>query len=134
MSVFVDTSALYAILVRSERDHRPTAEAFRALVEARQPLITSNYVLVETIALLQHRFGLDAVLDFDARIAPLLRVRWIDPEMHRRAMDRLVRSDQRQLSFVDCASFVVMDSEGIRRALALDSDFSANGYEVLPHA
>jgi uncharacterized protein len=132
VTVFVDTSAFYALLVQTEGEHESVAKAFGSILDARRPLITSNYVLIETVSLLQHRFGLEAVRDFDSRIGPLLRIRSIDPEMHRRAMDRLLRADRRGLSLVDCSSFVVMDSEGIRQALALDADFGEQGYEVLP--
>ena len=95
-------------------------------------LTTSNSVLVETAALLQHRFGLEAVRDFHERIVPLLRVLWIQEEQHRKAVERLLRSDRRRLSLVDCSSFPLMDVEGIREALALDADFVQQGYRVIP--
>jgi len=132
VSVFVDTSALYALLVRTEEDHDATVAAFERLLRGHRPLLTTNYVLLETTALLQRRFGLPAVRDLETRVVPLLAVRWVDEALHRRAMERLLRSDRRQLSLVDCASFVVMDAEGIEEALALDADFRAQGYRTLP--
>ena len=132
MSAFVDTSALYALLVRSEEGHAQVAAAFDRLLELGRGLVTSNYVLVETVALLQRRFGLAAVRDLDARIVPLLTLRWVDEAQHRRAMERLQRTDRRGLSLVDCASFTLMDAEGIEEALALDRDFVTEGYRVLP--
>jgi predicted nucleic acid-binding protein len=71
VSVFVDTSALYALLVRTDEDHAEAAKAFRGLLEAGRSLVSTNYVLVETTALLQHRIGLAAVRDLDARIVAL---------------------------------------------------------------
>ena len=132
MSAFVDTSAIYALLVRTERGHAETAAAFERLLEARRPLISSNYVMVETTALLQRRIGLDAVHDLQARIAPLLTIRWIDETVHRRAARRLLRTDKRSISLVDCSSFTIMDAEGIEEALALDRDFEVEGYRVFP--
>ncbi len=132
MSVFVDTSALYALLVRTDGDHAEAAEAFRRLLEAGRSLVSTNYVLVETTALLQHRIGLAAVRDLDARIVPLLRIHWIGEDLHRQAAERLLQSDRRQLSFVDWVSFTVMDAEGIREAFALDVDFEAQGYRLVP--
>jgi hypothetical protein len=41
------------------------------------------------------------------------------------------RSDQR-FSFTDCTSFVVMRRLGMSLALALDDDFRAEGFQVLP--
>lgn len=134
MSVFVDTSALYALLVRTEDGHADAAAAFRDLIESGRSLTTSNYVVVETTALLQHRLGLEPVRDLNSRLLPLLRLMWISPESHRKAAERHVRADRRRLSLVDCSSFVVMDAEGIRDALTLDDDFRQEGYNVLPAA
>jgi predicted nucleic acid-binding protein len=59
VSLFVDTSGFYALLVRTERDHGAILEAFRAAAErGRRMVTTTNYVIVETSALLQHRIGL----------------------------------------------------------------------------
>jgi predicted nucleic acid-binding protein len=132
VSVFVDTSALYALLVATEDGHAAIVAALERILRARRPLLTTNYVLLETAALLQRRFGLAAVRDLEARVVPLLQVRWVDEALHRGAMDRLLRSDRRQLSLVDCASFVVMDAEALDEALALDADFETEGFRVLP--
>jgi len=132
LSVFVDTSALYALLVRSEEEHSRVAEAFREALRRGRVLVTSNYVLLESSALLQHRFGLPAVRDLETRIAPLLRVLWIDEGLHRRALELLFATDRREVSLVDCVSFLVMEGEGIEEALALDSHFEKRGFKVLP--
>jgi predicted nucleic acid-binding protein len=132
VSVFVDTSALYAILVGTERDHAPVTAAFKRSLERGQALHTTNYVLVETAALLQHRIGLAPVRDLDERLVPLLSVTWIDADLHRRAMERLVRTDRRRISLVDAASFVVMEREGISDVLGLDSDFPTEGFRLVP--
>ena len=132
MTVFADTSALYALLVRTEEGHAEVAAAFSRLLQGRRPLVTSNYVLLETAALLQRRIGLPAVRDLDERIVPLLTVRWITEPLHRRAMDRLIRADRRGLSLVDCTSFEVMEAEAITEAFALDRDFAAAGFRLVP--
>ena len=48
-----------------------------------QDLLTHNYVLVETSALLQHRLGLAALRTFNEDVAPLLRVDWVAETRHR---------------------------------------------------
>ena len=128
----MDTSALYALLVRSEQGHAEVSSALDQLLKAGRELVTSNYVLVETDALLQRRIGLDAVHDLDTHLVPLLAVRWVDETQHARGMERMRRSNRRGLSLVDCTSFTLMDAEGIEIALALDQDFAAEGYRVVP--
>ena len=132
MSLFVDTSALYALLVGSEQDHPRVREAFRAAAERGDRLYTSNYVLLETAALLQHRIGLEPVRDLVARIVPLLDVRWVDADLHQRGLERLFRIDKRRVSLVDAVSFTVMDVEGGEDVLGLDTDFATEGFRVVP--
>lgn len=132
MSVFADTSALYAFLVRTETSHDAVARSVATVVGDGRTLRTTSYVLVETTALLQHRIGLAAVRDLQAKVVPLLSIAWVGPELHDRAIRRLFREDRRSLSLVDCASFELMADEGIRDALALDRHFSEAGFGVLP--
>jgi predicted nucleic acid-binding protein len=132
VSVFVDTSALYPLLVRTDEDHELVARTFRRLLDDGRALTTSNYVLLETTAVLQHRLGLAPVHDLEAHIVPLLQVLWVNGDLHRTAVQRLFRANLRQVSLVDCSSFELMDAHGIRDAFALDDDFPRQGYRVLP--
>ena len=61
MSVFADTSGLYALLFESEESHADVVRVFRDTLTGERPLWTTSYVLVETIALLQSRVGLEPV-------------------------------------------------------------------------
>ena len=132
MSLFVDTSAFYALLVASERDHCAVLDAFRAAAERGRRMVTTNYVLVETAALLQHRIGLPPVRDLEDRILPLITVHWVSSELHQRAVERLFRTDKRRVSLVDVVSFAVMDAEGLTDVLGLDPDFATEGFRLLP--
>jgi predicted nucleic acid-binding protein len=132
VSLFIDTSGFYALLVASESEHGAVADAFRRALEKGRRLVTTNYVLVETAALLQHRLGLPPVRDLEHRIAPLLAVKWVTPQVHDRAVMRLFRTDKRRVSLVDVVSFLTMEEEGLDEALSLDSDFTGEGFRLLP--
>lgn len=132
MSLFIDTSGFYALLVASESEHESVSNAFRHAVEKGRRLVTTNYVLVETTALLQHRLGLDPVRDLEHRIAPIVSIVWVTQELHTRAVTRLFRTDKRRVSLVDVVSFLTMEQEGVDEALGLDSDFAAEGFRLLP--
>lgn len=132
MSVFVDTSALYPLLVRTEEEHGAVADAFETALDEGRTLVTTNYVAVETVALLQSRIGLAAVADLANRVLPVTRLHWVDEALHRRAVEELIRTDRRRISLVDTVSFLLMQSEGIREALALDRDFEARGFGIIP--
>jgi len=132
MSVFADTSALYPLLVRTEATHETARDTFEDLLRGGRPIWTTSFVLVETMALLQHRIGMAAAHDFDDDIAPNLRVYWVDEELYRRGTDRLWREDRRQLSLVDCTSMELMTLKGITAAFATDSHFEEAGFDLLP--
>ena len=131
MSVFVDTSALYACMVGNDRVHDEAAATMRLLLQGGHPLHTSSYVLVETMALLQARAGLQAALDFEAALRPRLQVDWVDAELHGLAAHRMAARGARQVSFVDCVGFVLMEQLGLRRAFAYDLDFEREGFVLL---
>ncbi len=126
--VFVDTSALYALLVRSDDRHSDARRAFATLMANDAVLVTSSYVLVETYALLGRRIGLDAVAAFRAGFAPLLDVSWVDAATHDAALGDLLDRGTRDLSLVDMVSFAVMRGRGIDEAFAFDRHFEQEGF------
>lgn len=126
--VFVDTSALYALLVRSDDRHGDARRAFSKLLAEEAVLVTSSYVLVETYALLGRRIGLDAMAAFRDDFAPLLDVAWVDPATHDAALEDLLDRVDRDLSLVDAVSFVVMRGRGIDEAFAFDRHFEQEGF------
>lgn len=134
MSVFVDTSGLYALLVRTEERHAEVVGAFRKVLEEGRTLWTTSYVIVETIALLQHRLGLAPVRDFVEHLVPVLSIEWVSEALHRKGIERLLREDRRRLSLVDCVGLEFMRSQGLRDVLALDPQFAEAGYRLLPVA
>ena len=131
MSVFVDTSALVAILHGTDAHHARAARIWRALVERDTDLVSSNYVLIEATALLQSRFGLDAVRDLADTIAPLLRVVFVTDDVHASALAALLAANRRHLSLVDCVSFATMRRLSMTRAFAFDPHFAEQGFELV---
>jgi predicted nucleic acid-binding protein len=132
MSVFVDTSAFLAVLDRDDANHARAAKFWRSAVAAGERWITSNYVLVETLALIQHRLGLEAVREFSQDAVPILDIRWIGAKEHESALAMLLSAGRRKLSFVDCTSFELLRSFGIRRVFAFDRHFREQGCDCLP--
>lgn len=74
MNCFVDTSAFLAVLGKDDENHARARTAWGDLLEERTTLVTSSYVLAETLAILQHRMGLDAVRLFHSDVYPILAV------------------------------------------------------------
>ena len=130
MTVFADTSALFALLVRDDVMHVSAKNSFAHFAQIGAQLLTSSYVLVETVALLQRRIGLAPVHDFNAKIFPLMEILWVDGTWHARATQRLLGEDSRKLSLVDCLSFEIMEAREIKEAFTFDQDFADQGFNI----
>jgi len=130
--VFADTSALYAVLDRDDDNHGPAAGVWPELLAESHGLVTSNYVLVETMALVQSRLGMDALRVLLHDVVPVLGVRWITEEIHHAAALAVIASNRRRLSLVDCTSFEMMRRLGVRTAFVFDPHFAEQGFALLP--
>lgn len=131
MSVYVDTSAFLAVLNADDHAHPPARQRWQQLIESSQPLFCNNYVLVETMAVLQSRLGMEAVIAFQNDVKPILTVLWIDEDLHQRALSALLAARRRRLSLVDCASFESMRLMGLQQVFTYDMHFEEQGFEVL---
>lgn len=129
MTVFVDTSAFYALIDEDDRHHRGAVERWRDLLD-RERLVTHAYVVVEASALVQRRFGMLAASRLHDALLPAVRVLLVDAVSHSRAVERWLVSARRELSLVDVTSFVMMQSLGITEAFAYDVDFAAAGFST----
>ena len=128
--IFLDTSAVLALADTADQHHAEAVSAMARLMTERDALLTHNYVLVESAALLQNRIGLRSALAF-LEDAEKLTVHWVTPGDHAEAVGLLTSRERRGLSLVDCMSFIVMRKYGAATALAYDADFEAEGFEVL---
>jgi hypothetical protein len=115
VSVFADTSAFYALLVGSEDAHDAVRAAFADIVGAGRPLWTTSFVIVETLAILQHRIGLNAARDFDDVVVPVLRIQWVDERLYRLGVDRLWREDRRRSALWTASASSSWSIRGSRR-------------------
>jgi len=132
MSVYVDTSALYALLDADNIQHSAARDAWVALMERSEELLCSSYVLVESFALVQARLGLAAVRTLQNDLLPVVAVHWVDQTLHEAAVSALLTAGREQLSLVDCVSFELMRRLGLRTAFTFDRHFGEQGFGCLP--
>jgi predicted nucleic acid-binding protein len=127
-SIFVDTSAWYAVMDRGDRRH---AEASTFYLEhaGRDRFVTSDLVLAETWTLLTAHLGRPSALVLwemlrDAHI-PIIPIEAADIE----AAWRIVQAfPDRDLSLTDSASFAVMERRGVEDVFAFDHHFLVYRY------
>src|SRR3990172_10669549 len=88
--VFLDTSALYAVINGADARHPAVARGWEELLSSDAALHTSSYVLVELMALLQRRLGVRAVEALGAYILPWVQISWVDQSLHAQALAGLL--------------------------------------------
>jgi predicted nucleic acid-binding protein len=128
MTVFVDTSALYAVLAQNDPHHAEATHLLQWCLE-HEDVVTTNYVVVETAQLVRRRLGAAAAVDLLDRLLPSITTIWITESTHRAAVEGL-RAANGNASLVDHASFAVMRASGIDHALAFDRDFERQGFSL----
>ena len=132
MTVFLDTSGLYAVFDRDDAHHARAKNAWAEWLREGAMLLTNDYVLLETAALLQHRIGVAAVRALHEEVTPLLQVDWVSEEQHRAGVEAVLAAARRKLSLVDCVSFQTMRNRGVRTAFCFDSHFREQGFATKP--
>jgi predicted nucleic acid-binding protein len=129
-TVFVDTSGFYALMDRSDNNFEKAAGLWRSFLERDFYLRTSNYVIVETLALLQSRLGFEAASLWYRDVLSLVEILWIDGSMHNLAYELWLGLGRKKLSFVDCVSFIAMRHYKVEKVLGFDKHFVEHGFEV----
>jgi predicted nucleic acid-binding protein len=132
MSVFVDSSAFVAVLEEDDQDHVAARAEWERLVAAGEDLRTSNYVVVETIAVLQRHSGVEPVRALLLRALSPVAVQWVTQELHEAGLRGYLVANRRDLSLVDCVSFELMRELRIDTAFAFDPHFADQGFDCLP--
>lgn len=122
MTVFVDTSAWYAVADVADSGH---LRAARRLKEFDGSLLTSDHVLIETWFLATRRLGFEVAerLVNDIRMGIARVEPAIVADLETAAGIGEFFDDQR-FSLVDRTSWSIMRRMGVHEAISLDADFS----------
>lgn len=132
--VFVDTAGWMMLADAADPQHA-RARAFRDdWVERGGVLVSTDYVMDETLTLIRMRVGLAAAEAWWKQVEGSTRVSWeaIDASRAEKARAWLFRWTDKNFSFTDCTSFVVMREKRLRLALTSDAHFVQAGFERRP--
>jgi predicted nucleic acid-binding protein len=134
LTTFVDTSAWYALVAEGDPGREPALAWLEGIASAAEPerLRTHSYVLVETIALAQARLGPAAVRTLIEDLLPAAEVRFVDADLHEKAVSAYLGGLGRRASLVDRTSFAMMRDERIDVAFTFDRDFRREGFATVP--
>lgn len=124
-TVFVDTSAWYALATATDVNH---SQARNFLAEP-NTLVTTNFIIDETITLTRVRVGYKSALWMGNRLwsRQLATIIWVTPADEQAAWNLFKQYDDKIFSYTDCTSFAVMARLGLTLAFTFDTDFSQTG-------
>ena len=108
-AVFVDTAGWVACADGADPAHVRCGAARDTVLEGGQTLVTTDFVVDETLTLLRFRLGLDAADAWWQQVDRSSRLRWerIDSDRFDKARHLFFHYRDKDFSFTDCTSFAV---------------------------
>ena len=124
--IFVDTGAWYARYVADDVDHESAVQWFASVPDR---LVTTDYVVDELLSLLKARGYSDIALAIGAPLiaGSACRLEYVEPPDVARAWIVFATYRDKEWSFTDCVSRVVMERLGVTTACAFDRHFREFG-------
>ena len=138
MNVYVDTGGWVAYFDQSDRCHTLVTSYLQAtLLHATDRLVTSDYVLDETVSFLRYHVSHAAALTALRTLSALAQVHRItmyevNGEIRTRAGHIFEQFHDQTFSFTDCTSFAICEAHHIQHAVTVDKDFVIFGLVILP--
>lgn len=131
--VFVDSAGFLALWDAADEYHAAAVRLQAELTRRRRRFVTSEYVVDETVTLLRLRHSHAAAVDFLNTVerSESLHLEWIGPDRFHAAAALFRRRADKEWSFTDCVSFVLMQELRIRDAFTTDHHFRQAGFEPL---
>lgn len=134
MRLFADSGAWQALYDRDDELHGRAAGAFHGLVGKRVLFHVTDYVFDETVTLIRGRAGHQvATLCGEWLLhSPQVRFVRLTTDLWDESWNLFQRYEDKEFSFTDCSSFVVMRREKLRQAFGFDHNFEQMGFRLWP--
>lgn len=132
MRLFVDTAAWLALNDRNDQYHGEATSKADEIKKDRIELITSEYILDEAITLIRYRVSHRAAVTFgDSMLhSHIVKVLDLMEKDRLRAWELFKRYDDKELSFTDCTSFLLMGNLKLKKVFTFDAHFRQVGFEL----
>ena len=129
-SVFVDSFAWIAAINKSDNYHEISIRILEELLNNHAKLITTNYVVVETINALSKVELRKTVIGFIDKLekSPSVQIIKITDEIYNNAWTLYQQRMDKDWGITDCTSFEIMKMFNIKTAFTSDKHFEQAGY------
>jgi predicted nucleic acid-binding protein len=131
--VWIDTSFLYALFVRSDQYHEKANLIWKTFLQKRITGVTSNLVVSELGTLLVYTFDHAIALRMVGLVldSAIIKRIYVDSTVESAALAWWKKYADQSFSFPDCVSFELMKRTGIEQALSFDRDFEIAGFQLV---
>ena len=134
MKLFVDSSAWTALFNQRDKYYVQARRAMQSIAGQDVEFVTTDYVLDETLTNLQsgashavaEGFGIWVLKQNNIQIEHITEAIWDD------AWALFRRYDDKDFSFTDCTSFVVMQQHKMRDVFGFDHHFEQMNFRLWP--
>jgi|APHig6443717817_1056837.scaffolds.fasta_scaffold70304_3 predicted nucleic acid-binding protein len=132
MTLFVDTSAWYALNDRSDQHRDAALERMSRISSGQVGLITSDYILDESLTLISARTNRKTAVAFGDLLlkSSTIQLVTITEELRQLAFELFRKYADKDLSFTDCTSFALMKQLKLKTAFTFDDHFRQVGFEI----
>ena len=135
--IFVDTSAHYALVDKSDPAHKLAREFLEYQTKNGIALVTSNFIISEIYTLIMGRLGSRNAISYIEAIKKdelkgLYSIERISIDDEKNAWNILLATQEQKCSYVDATSFALMKRLGLSAAFAFDRHFKKCGFNLLP--
>ena len=131
--VFVDTAAWLALLNKSDALHEKAKRIRNKLVRERRQFLLTDYIVVEianALSRIPFRQTAVQIISLIQSSANTMVVR-VDKEIFGEAWRLYSERLDKEWSFTDCTSFIVMNSMGLTDVFTSDHHFEQAGFNIL---
>jgi uncharacterized protein len=131
-AIFVDTGPWVAWMDVRDQWREVAMREMSILKIQRCSLVTTNWVLAEAYTGLVDRISRKAIARLREIVEESSRIRviWVDRVIEELAWQKFLQYDDKDISMVDCTSFVVMEQWGISTAFTFDRHFLQVGFQT----
>jgi predicted nucleic acid-binding protein len=129
-AIFIDTSAIVALFDRKDRHHVKARKLLEIIKKKKVRLLLSDYIFDESVTTAMSHIGHDSAVKVGEFIleSNIIDLVWLNTSLKMKAWQYLKRHSDKEYSFTDCTSFVVMKEKNIDNYFAFDDDFTKAGF------
>jgi predicted nucleic acid-binding protein len=130
--IYIDTSAFYALIDRSDSCHEAAKALWPSLIKNEINLLTSSYVVSETMTILQKRLGQEAACLWHKAVLGVVDIQWVDRSLHTLGYELWQSLGRLGFSLIDCVGHILMNQHQVTRAFCFKTHYARQGIAMVP--